>query len=90
MLVDFLNIDKNMMINIHINPINQKEAIKKIKGKLSDLQTMQIDDLKKAARDGYDIDIIASDIVTLSDDAKTLLNELQSRNEKYFIVNCIK
>lgn len=87
MLVDFLNIDKNMMINIHINPINQKEAIKKIKGKLSDLQTMQIDDQKKAARDGYDIDIIASDIVTLSDDAKTLLNELQSRNEKYFIVN---
>lgn len=51
---------------------------------------MQIDDQKKAARDGYDIDIIASDIVTLSDDAKTLLNELQSKNEKYFIVNCIK
>ena len=41
---------------------------------------------KKAARSGYDMDILPPDLVTYSNDAKTLLEDLQSRNERMFLL----
>ena len=41
---------------------------------------------KKAVRSGYDMDIIPSDLATYGRDAKALLKELQSQNERMFMV----
>ena len=41
---------------------------------------------KKEIRAGYDIDIIPSDLATYGRDAKALLKELQSQNERMFLV----
>ena len=37
-------------------------------------------------RQGYDMDILPPDLVTYSNDAKTLLEDLQSRNERMFLL----
>ena len=42
--------------------------------------------IKRAIRAGYDIDIIPSDLATYGRDAKALLKELQSQNERMFLV----
>ncbi|MBQ9718171.1 MAG: ATP-binding protein, partial [Clostridia bacterium] len=41
---------------------------------------------KKAVRAGYDMDIIPSDLATYGSEAKKLLQDLQSRNERMFML----
>ena len=89
MLAEFLDMEENIVINIHVQSIDQREAIKHLKMKLSDIQKMKIEEQKKAVKSGYDMDIIPTDIVTYGEDAQNLLNELQSRNEKMFQVTFI-
>ena len=46
----------------------------------------KIEEQKKAIRSGYDMDIIPSDLATFGSEAKNLLQDLQSRNERMFLV----
>ena len=89
MLADFLDLDTAVTVNLHIQSIDQSEAIKTIKRKLSDLDKMKIEEQKKAVRSGYDMDIIPTDLATYGNEAKTLLEDLQSRNERMFLVTII-
>ena len=50
---------------------------------------MKIQEQKKAVRAGYDMDVIPSDLVTFGNEAKTLLEDLQSRNERMFLVTML-
>jgi type IV secretory pathway VirB4 component len=57
-----------------------------IKRKITDLDSMKIQEQKKAIRAGYDMDILPSDLTTYGDAAKKLLQDLQSHNERMFLV----
>jgi len=89
MLADFMEADGGIMVNLHIRSIDQNEAIKTIKRKITDLDAMKITEQKKAVRSGYDMDIIPSDLATYGGEAKNLLHELQSRNERMFLLTFI-
>ena len=86
MLAEFLDIDKNLIVTLHIQSLDQLKAIKLIKGKVTDINRMKIEEQKKAVRSGYDMEIIPSDLATYGGDAKKLLDDLQSRNERMFLV----
>ena len=47
---------------------------------------MTIEEQKKAVRSGYDMDIIPSDLATYGNEAKKILQDLQSRNERMFLM----
>lgn len=89
MLADFLDMDSNITVNFHIRTLDQAKAIKSIKSKITDLDKMKIEEQKKAVRSGYDMDIIPSDLATFGGEAKRLLQDLQTRNEKMFLVTII-
>lgn len=89
MLKNFLEIQSSLAVNIHIRSIDQTEAIKMVKRKITDLDRMKIEEQKKAVRSGYDMDIIPSDINTFGVDAKKLLEDLQGRNERLFLVTVL-
>lgn len=89
MLAEFLDIDDNINISFHIRSIEQSEAIKMVKRKNTDIDKMKIEEQKKAVRAGYDMDIIPSDINTYGEDVKVLLKDLQSRDERMFIVTIV-
>lgn len=89
MLADFLDMDKNLIINLHIQSVDQMKAIKMVKSKLTDINRMKIEEQKKAVRSGYDMDIIPSDLNTYGGGAKHLLEDLQSRNERMFLVTIL-
>jgi len=89
LLADYLNMDNAVTVNMHIKSIDQMEAIKTIKRKITDLDAMKIAEQKKAVRSGYDMDVIPTDIATYGDEAKNILKELQSRNERMFLVTII-
>ena len=85
-LADFLDMDSNLVVSIHIQSVDQTKAIKTIKRKITDLDKSKIEEQKKAVRAGYDMDIIPSDLATYGAEAKKLLQDLQSRNERMFLV----
>ena len=86
MLADMLDLETGVIVNLHIKSIDQTEAIKTIKRKITDLDKMKIEEQKKAVRSGYDMDIIPSDLATFGAEAKNLLQDLQSRNERMFLL----
>ena len=85
-LTDFLDTDSSLVVNVHIQALEQTEAVKMVKRKITDLDAMKIQEQKKAVRDGYDMDILPSDLATYGGAAKKLLQDLQSRNERYFLL----
>ena len=89
MLADFLDMQSSLIVSMHIQSIDQVKAIKTIKRKITDLDSMKIAEQKKAVRSGYDMDIIPSDLSTYGDEAKKLLQDLQSRNERMFLMTFI-
>ena len=86
MLVDFLDMESSLIVTMHVQSVDQVSAIKTIKRKITDLDRMKIEEQKKAVRSGYDMDIIPSDLATYGAEAKKLLQELQSRNERMFLL----
>ena len=86
MLADFLNMESSLIVSLHIQSIDQTAAIKQIKRKITDLDKSKIEEQKKAIRAGYDIDILPSDLATYGGEAKKLLEDLQSHNERMFLV----
>ena len=89
MLAEFLDIDKDLIVNLHVQSVDQMKAIKLVKSKVTDINRMKIEEQKKAVRAGYDMDIIPSDLNTYGGEAKRLLDDLQSRNERMFLVTVL-
>ena len=89
MVADFLDMESSLIVSMHVQSVDQVKAIKTIKRKITDLQKMTIEEQKKAVRAGYDMDIIPSDLATYGTEAKKLLQDLQSRNERMFLLTFI-
>ena len=85
-LKDFLDIESNVIVNIHVQSVDQVSAIKTIKRTITDLDKTKIEEQKKAVRAGYDMDILPSDLATYGEEAKKLLSDLQSRNQRMFLI----
>ena len=86
LLKDFLDMDSSEIVTMHIQSVDQNKAIKQIKHTITELDRSKIEEQKKAVRAGYDMDIIPSDLATYGNDAKSLLKELQSQNERMFLL----
>ena len=84
-LAEFLAMDSSLVVSFHLQAIDQTAAIKDIKHKLTALDQMKIDEQKKAVRAGYDMEILPSDLAAYGGEAKKLLEELQNRNERFFL-----
>ena len=89
MLADFLDMESSLIVTMHVQSVDQVKAIKTIKRKLTDLDKMKIEEQKKAVCAGYDMDLIPSDLATYGTEAKKLLQDLQNRNERMFLLTFI-
>ena len=86
LLKETLEMESSQIVTMHIQSVDQNKAIKSVKHKITELDKSKIEEQKKAVRAGYDMDIIPSDLATYGNDAKALLKELQSQNERMFLV----
>lgn len=85
-LTDYLESENLVAVNFHIKPFDQLKALKLIRGKLTDVERMKIDEQKKASMSGYDSDILPPAIQMYLDELKGMLEDLNSRNERLFLV----
>ena len=79
LLAEILELDAEVTVTMHVQTVDQLKAIKMVKGKISDIGRMKVEEQKKAVRAGYDMDILPPDLITFSKDAAELLSDLQSR-----------
>ena len=86
LLKDLLDMDSSQIVTMHIQSVDQNKAIKTVKRTITELDRSKIEEQKKAIRAEYDMDILPSDLATYGRDAKALLKELQSQNERMFLV----
>ena len=86
LLAEILELDAELTVTMHVQTVDQLKAIKTVKGKISDIGRMKVEEQKKAVRAGYDMDILPPDLITFSKDAAELLADLQSRNERMFLL----
>ena len=88
-LKNFLDMESSLLVSMHIHSLDQAEAVKTIKHKITELDRTKIEEQKKAVRAGYDMDIIPSDLATYGEEAKKLLQDLQSHNERMFLLTLV-
>ena len=89
LLKDFLDMDSSQIVTMHVQSVDQNKAIKNVKRTITELDRSTIEEQKKAIRAGYDMEILPSDLKTYGRDAKALLKELQSQNERMFLVTIL-
>ena len=89
LLADLLDTDSSLVVSMHVKALDQLNAIKTVKRKLTELNATKIQEQKKAVRSGYDMDILPSDLATYGTEAQKLLQELQSRNERMFLLTFV-
>ena len=70
LLAEILELDAELTVTMHIQTVDQLKAIKTIKGKISDIGRMKVEEQKKAVRAGYDMEILPPDLITFSNDMK--------------------
>lgn len=86
-LKDFLELQYLFCVNIHIQPLEQAAALKFVKRKLTSVNQMKIDEQKKASQAGYDPNILPASIQMYVDDIESLLEDLNSKDEKLFHIS---
>ena len=86
-LKDFLEMQNLFCVNIHVEPLDQVEALKFVKKKLTNVEQMKIDEQKKASQSGYDPDILPPAIKMYIEDIENLLGDLNSKNERLFHIS---
>ncbi|MGX7197344.1 VirB4-like conjugal transfer ATPase, CD1110 family [Enterococcus olivae] len=85
-LVDFLELQKELAISIHMRSMDQQKAIRMMKTKSSDLDAIKIKEQQKAIQRGYDMDLMPADLDPNRDVVTKLLKNLQKEDERYFYI----
>ena len=88
-LMKLLELEDSLIINFHIQTLDQLQAIKQVKRIITDIEAMIIDEQKKAVRSGYDYDHIPNNLILYSEEAKKLLEKLQNHDERQFLATVL-
>ena len=89
LVAQFLNLDTSMILTMHVHSVDQTEAVKLIRRKMTSLNQMKIEEQKKAVRTGYDMDVLPADLQLMGPAAEQLLDDLQKKNERYFLATIL-
>ncbi len=86
MLCQFLDLDSEITVSFHFEPISQDKALKSVKTLVSNLQKMVIDEQKDAARQGYGMENISPQLRRDVEAAEKLMDDVSQNDEKMFMV----
>lgn len=83
-LYELLEIPKELVITLHIDPLEQDEAFDLVKTKLAFMEQQKVDEQKKALQNGYDYEMLSYDLSYSLTEAKGLVDDLQNRGQKLY------
>lgn len=86
LLTKFLDLDSELVMSIHIAPLNREKATKDVRRLVSDLQKMVIDEQKAASNRGYSMSNVSAPLKANLEAAEKTLSGLTQNDEKMFMV----
>ena len=92
LLKKLLDLDANLTITMHMQTMDPVKAIKMLKGALTNIQKMKIEEKKKALNTCYNMNYLKTDIYTYDKYTLHLNDDLNSSNQKMvkmtFLLTC--
>ena len=89
MLKDLCETSLPIVVTVNIAPVEPSEAIKVVKRQLTAMRSNKMQKEKKASQHGVYSDVISDDLKQSLAEAEELLNDLQSKNQKMFLLNLV-
>lgn len=83
-IADILNIDSNVWVSIHADPLDRKQALRLATENLTDIQGMIMREQKDAVKSGYDMDLLPPELQSYKDAGDKLYHDLQRKDEQLF------
>ena len=83
-IADILNIDSNVWVSIHADPLDRKKALQLATENLTDIQGMIMREQKDAVKSGYDMDLLPPELQSYKDAGDKLYHDLQRKDEQLF------
>ena len=86
---EITELNLNLNIALHIEAIEQKEALDLVKRKIAFMEQQKIDEQKRAIRSNYDVDMIPHELKYSLDEAEQLLDDMQHGNQRMFVLTAL-
>lgn len=86
---EITELNLNLNIALHIEAVEQKEALDLVKRKIAFMEQQKIDEQKRAIKSNYDIDMIPHELKYSLEEAEQLLDDLQNRNQRMFTLTVL-
>ncbi|WP_165004979.1 MULTISPECIES: VirB4-like conjugal transfer ATPase, CD1110 family [unclassified Enterococcus] len=83
-IYELMEIPKEIIVTLHIDPLDQDEAFDLVKTKLAFMEQQKVDEQKKALQNGYDFEMLSYDLSYSLNEAKGLVDDLQNRGQKLY------
>ena len=88
-LADLLEIDRKLLVNIHLVPFEQSKAIELAKKKKVEVESQKIKNQQKAFANRYDMDILPLELQENIEETTNVWENLKSRNEHLFLATIL-
>lgn len=88
-LKDICETSLPIVTTVNISPVPPEDAIKKVRRQLTSMKQEQIDKQSKASKRGVFVDVISEDHKLSMEEAKGLMDDLVSKNQKMFLLNLV-
>ncbi len=83
-LYEMMEIPRELVVTLHIDPMEQDEAFDLVKTKLAFMEQQKVDEQKKALQNGYDFEMLSYDLSYSLAEAKGLVEDLQNKGQKLY------
>ena len=88
-LTSLMDTENPIAFNMHFSAVDNLEAKKFVKRKLSNIEKSKVEEQQKAAQKGYDMDILPPDMKTYINELNVMLDDLENKNERMFLVTLL-
>lgn len=79
----------NMLITVHYRSVRQDQAINLIKTQTTNIGSSVVVAQKNASKGGYSSDLISPDLQKAQEEAKKLMEDITTRNQRLFFVTIV-
>lgn len=86
---DLIDNPCNMLISVHMDSLEQQRALKLLKNQMLNINANVSKAQQKASKGGYGFDVISPELQKAQAEAKSLLQDVTSRNQKLFFVTVL-
>ncbi len=86
---DIMDNTCNMVVSVHMDSLEQTDALKLLKNQMININANVVDAQKKASKNGYSAELISPDLQKAQTEAKKILDDVTGRNQKLFYVTAV-